>query len=164
MSKKPIGSNLTMNDGEWIGPYALLALSMLYWDYQWSKVVLIVMMLVSFFHIMYEHRVVFGKKDVNKRRLFNLGAFIGCYLTKFFLPIYVAISYASFASQLRKDGHDRLFEMKKKTYIRMLCILLFAIALDTIQGFMLLDDIQAAIEAQQRAQGASVSRQPGTAN
>lgn len=160
MSKKPIGSNLTMNDGEWIVPYALLALSMLYWDYNWSKVVLIVMMLVSFFHIMYEHRIVFGKTDVNKRRLFNLGALVGCYLTKFFLPVYVAVSYATFASQLKKEGQERLFQMKKRTYLIMICILLFAIALDTIQGFMLLDDLSAAIEAQQQGQGASVNTPP----
>jgi hypothetical protein len=159
MQKRPIGSNLNFNDGEWIVPYGLLALSMFYWDYQWSKVVLIVMMFISFFHIMHEHRLIFGKVDVNKRRMYNLGAFamIAALRVKFILPVYVAISYATFASQLKKDGDERLFQMKKKTYIWMMSILLFAMFLDTIQGLMLLDDYMAALQAQQPSQGIPVT-------
>lgn len=150
--KKPFGSELFIYDGEWVVPYGLLAISTLYWDYEWTKIVLIMMMIISLFHIMYEHRLVIGKKDINTRRAMNLGAAVICFISKFFLPIYVAINYAIFASHLKKEGQETLLSIKKKTYTRMFLILAFAVSIDTIQGLLLIDDIRAAIESQQPAQ------------
>lgn len=160
MQKKPFGADLDFYDGQWVFPYALLALSTLYWDIGWTKMALIVMFLMACFHIMYEHRVVFGKKDVNKRRLFNLGALAGSVIVVYIMPVYLAVTYAVFASKLRKDGENQLLAVKKKTYARMFLILSFAVLIHALQGFVGIDKIRAGVEAEMQQQ--SQPSGPGT--
>jgi 4-hydroxybenzoate polyprenyltransferase len=162
MQKKPFGADLDFYDGQWVIPYALLALSTLYWDIGWTKLVLIVMFVIACFHIMYEHRIVFGKKEINKRRLFNLGGFVGGILVGLIMPVYSAVTYAIFASQLKKDGENQLLMVKRKTYTRMFLILSFAVVIHALQGFMAADKIRAGMQAD-RAQGQQTQEAvPGT--
>lgn len=158
MQKKPFGADLDFYDGQWVIPFALLALSTLYWDIGWTKLVLIVMFVITCFHIMYEHRIVFGKKEINKRRLYNLGGFIAGVIVGLIMPVYAAVTYAIFASQLKKDGETQLLAVKKKTYTRMFFILAFAVGIHALQGFVAADQIRAGMEAErQQTQGV-----PGT--
>ena len=162
MQKKPFGADLDFYDGQWVIPFALLGLSTLYWDIGWTKLVLIVMFVITCFHIMYEHRIVFGKKEINKRRLYNLGGFVGGIIVGLIMPVYTAVTYAVFASQLKKDGENQLLMVKKKTYTRMFCILAFAVAIHALQGFLAADEIRAGM-AEQNQQGQQTQQAvPGT--
>jgi magnesium-transporting ATPase (P-type) len=152
MQKKPFGADLDFYDGQWVIPFALLAISTLYWDIGWTKLVLIVMFCITCFHIMYEHRIVFGKKDINKRRLFNLGGFVGGVIVGLIMPVYVAVTYAVFASQLKSDGENQLLMVKKKTYTRMFFILAFAVSIHALQGVLAADQIRAGIAAENQTQ------------
>ena len=78
-------------------------------------------------------------RKTSKRRLFNLGAFIGAILVGLIMPVYSALTYAIFASQLRKDGENQLLAVKKKTYTRMFFILSFAVIIHVFQGFVAVD-------------------------
>jgi hypothetical protein len=156
--RRPIGSGLFIHDGEWVVPYAFLALSTLYWDYYWSKIVLIIMLVLSLFHIMYEHRNAFGRKEVGKRQLYNAGAFIVSLFVKFIFPIYMAVCYATIASKLKKNNDISTLNIKKKTFTRMFLIALFAIAVDTMIEISLLSEIQQGIAQQQQP----ITGVPGT--
>lgn len=149
MAKKPMGADWNFYDGEWIFPYALLALSTLYWDIGWTRLVLIVMFFVACFHIMYEHRVAFGKKEVNTRRLYNLIALGGSFFIALIMPVYMAVSYSIFASKLKKDGEEAILAIKKKTYTRMFVILAFAVLVNLFQGMLYANEISAAMKAEQ---------------
>lgn len=151
MQKKPFGAGLDFYDGQWYIPFGLLALSTLYGDIEWTKVVGIVMFVMAMFHIMYEHRIAFGKKDVGLRLLYNLGAFVLSVYVAVIMPVYMALSYAIFASKLKKDGEDWLLEKKKKTYLWMFLIMAFAMLVHTVQSIMIMDDIQATIQQQEQA-------------
>ncbi|MFN3700298.1 MAG: hypothetical protein ACK4VI_02100 [Alphaproteobacteria bacterium] len=158
--KRPIGSGLFIYDGEWVGPYALLALSTLYWDYHWSKIVLIIMLVLSLFHIMYEHRNAFGKKDVGKRQIYNALAVIVTFLLNqtFVFVIYMAICYATIASRLKKKNDISTLNIKKKTFMRMFLIALFAIAVNTMIEISLLPEIHQGMAQQQQP----ITGVPGT--
>ena len=103
MAQKPFGADLDFYDGEWIFPVGLLAISTLYGDYIWTKIVLFIMFSLFSLHILYEHKVAYGKKDLWQRRLMTLGAFIASIFINLIMPVYVIISYAIFSSQLKKD-------------------------------------------------------------
>lgn len=160
MQKKPFGADLDFYDGQWVFPYALLALSTLYWDIGWTKMVLIVMFIIACFHIMYEHRVVFGKKEIYKRRLYNLAGFVASVIVGLIMPVYMAVTYAIFASKLKKDGENQLLAVKKKTYTRMFFILAFAVLIHALQGFVGVDKIRAGIESEMQQQ--TTPSGPGT--
>lgn len=148
MAQKPFGADLDFYDGEWIFPVGLLAISTLYGDYIWTKIVLFIMFSLFSLHILYEHKVAYGKKDLWQRRLMTLGAFIASIFINLIMPVYVIISYAIFSSQLKKDGEGELLIRKRKTYVTMICIIVFAVGVHAWQGFLLINDIQASIDAQ----------------
>ena len=160
MQKKPFGADLNFYDGEWVLPFGLLSLSTLYGSIEWTKMVLIIMFLISCVHIMFEHRVAFGRKEVSTRMLYNIGAFIASIFVAVLMPIYMAVSYAVFASKLKKDKEEQLLAIKKKTYTRMFFILAFAVFIHYAQGMMLADNIAAGIQKEQAQPSQAVIGRP----
>lgn len=158
--KRPFGAGLNFYDGQWILPSALLALSTLYWDIGWTKVVMLVLFAVYCFHINYEHRIVFGKKDLNMRRLYNLAAYVASYFVIFIMPVYVLLSYAIFASKLKKDKQEQAFSIKKMTYFWMMIILVLVVLIHTVQGLAQVGHMKEVLS--QRQETAVNSGLPGT--
>ncbi len=161
MQKKPFGADWNFYDGQWVFPFGLLGLCTLYWDYDWTKAFMLVMFVVICFHIMYEHRIVFGKKEIGMRRIYNvLGFCLGIFVA-YVMPIYVAVTYAIFASQLKRDGEEALLAIKKKTYTRMTLILIAVVGIHTLQGIMLIPDMKEGFAKYNQA-SPPVTGVPGT--
>lgn len=149
MQKKPFGSDMDFYDGEWIFPFALLGLATLFGDLIWVKTILIIMFVLVCLHTVHEHKIAFGKKNMGMRLFYALLGFLSSVLF-FALPlIYVAISYAMCSSQLKKDGEERLLVKKRKTYVTMMSILVFAIGVHGWKGFMVVGQLK-AIQAEQQ--------------
>lgn len=152
MQQKPFGSDFDFYDGEWIFPTGALSIALLFGDFLWVKQILIIIFLIACLHTVHEHKIAFGKHDMGKRYIYAIVGFLSAIL-HFILPlIYVLVSYAMFASQLKADGEEELLVRKRKTFVTMTCILVFACGVHAWQGFLSMNDLTVAI-ANQDTQG-----------
>ncbi len=143
MMQKPFGTDLYIRDGEWVVPYGLLLVAMLFGDAVWVKSVMFVMYLVLCVHIVFEHKQVMGKKDFTQKQVMTVLAFLASTLISFLMPIYAAICYATYASHLKKTKRERQLADKIKTYTRMFVITGLALFVHVLFVFSLYDDIMA---------------------
>lgn len=158
-NKKPFGANLNFYDGEWIFPLSLLAVATLFGDFIWVKTILIIMYFIACVHTVAEHKIAFGKANMGMRYFY---AFLGLLSSALFfaLPlIYVLISYAMCSSKLKKDGEEVLLVNKRKTYVTIISILVFAAGVHAWQGFLMVNDLMAIqAEQQQTGQAGTISQ------
>lgn len=152
MQQKPFGSDFDFYDGEWIFPMGALSIALLFGDFLWVKQILIIIFLIACLHTVHEHKIAFGKKEMGKRYLYAFLGFLSG-LLHFILPlIYVLISYAMFTSKLKADNEDELLVRKRKTFVTITCILIFSCGVHAWEGFLMTNDLTAAI-ANQDTQG-----------
>ncbi|MFP4313238.1 MAG: hypothetical protein ACLFR0_02820 [Alphaproteobacteria bacterium] len=156
MNKKPLGADLDFYDGEWIFPTALLVLAMLFGDIIWIKQIHIVVYAIACLHTVHEYKNAFGRKGMGMRYLYALLGFLSAIL-HFILPlIYILISYGLCSSQLKKNGEERFLIKKRKTFVTMISLLVFAAGVHAWNAFLLVDDLQ-AIQAERE-----MTDRPGT--
>jgi ABC-type amino acid transport system permease subunit len=144
MIRKPLGSDLYIIDGEWVVPFGLLFVAMLFGDITWVKSIMFVMLAIIAFHTAHEHKKILGNKDLLMKEGVSFAVFIGSCFIVFIMPVYATICYATYISHLKKKKKDNILADKIKTYNRMVVIMVLAILVQIILMFSLSDEINAA--------------------
>lgn len=149
MEKKPFGADLDFYDGEWIFPFALLGLATIFGDFIWVKQIMIIMFVIICFHTVHEHKIAFGRQNIGMRYFYAFLGFLSG-IVFFALPlVYTMVSYAMCTSKLKQDGEEALLVKKRKTFVTMLAILVFASGVHAWKGFLIYNDVL-ALQAQQQ--------------
>lgn len=152
MEKKPFGSDFDFYDGEWIFPFAFLGLATLFVDYEMTKQIMIIMFVIVCAHTVHEHKIAFGKKNIWMRGLYAFLGFLSGFLFYLLPLIYTIVSYSLCTSKLKTDNEEILLTKKRKTYVTMLSILVFACCMQGWKNFVVYNSLLAE-QAQQNQPG-----------
>ncbi|MCD8563162.1 MAG: hypothetical protein LRY54_03805 [Alphaproteobacteria bacterium] len=120
--------SLMIHDGAWMASIALVIGFMLFNDVAWSLVGMNLIYILVGFHVLVQHKNLYGGSGLWGKRLLVLAAWVVSIFLVAVMPVVALVNYGICARDIKKRYGDKEYRVAWTAYMRILGLCVIALA------------------------------------
>lgn len=129
-------NKLNIHDAAWMASILLISVFMIFNDVAWSIVGMNLIYILLSFHVLVQHKLLYGDRDLWGKRLLMSGAWIISIFLVAVMPVVALINYGICARDIKRKFGTKEYKIAWTAYMRILGLTAFALLIYGVKAYM----------------------------